>query len=124
MHAGQEIELGTLVKGDAGKGDFAANLNYLGAAAALYDPKTYEVKSEAEAEGTAMQHLIDFMSFIQGFQATTNDADVKAFSARLDMPSFMRSMVLEWLTGNWDGHAYCKSVAVLILIASFLSPTF
>ncbi|KAG2186110.1 hypothetical protein INT43_002548 [Umbelopsis isabellina] len=106
VHANEDVELGTLVKGDAGKGDFAANLNFVGPNPLLYDPKTYEVKSEIEPEGTAMQLLIDFMSFIQGYQPTTNEADIKAFSARIDMTSFMRSMVLEWLTGNWDGHAY------------------
>jgi hypothetical protein len=84
----------------------------------LYDPKVYEVKSDGEPEGTAMNHLIDFMSFIQEYQPTTNEADLQAFSARLDMNSFLRSMVLEWLTGNWDGHAYCKELFLQTIVSS------
>ncbi|KAM3589453.1 hypothetical protein VKS41_000317 [Umbelopsis sp. WA50703] len=100
IHPGEEVQLGTLVKGDAGKGEHAANLNYVGPNSLLYDPKVYEVKSDGEPEGTAMNHLIDFMSFIQEYQPTTNEADLQAFSARLDMNSFLRSMVLEWLTAG------------------------
>lgn len=98
-----------MIKGDAGKGEYAADLFYRGANGSAYDTNTYEVRVDGDPEGAAMNKLADFMSFINTYVPTNTDSDMEAWNAWLDVDTFMRSMVMEWLTGNWDAHAYSKS---------------
>lgn len=108
IHGGDAIDIGPLIKGDAGKGKYAANLLYRGANISEYDAKTYEVKIEGVSEGAALTQLIDFMLFISTYEPSMSEADWMAWNARMDVDTYLRSMVLEWLTGNWDAHAYSK----------------
>lgn len=97
-----------MIKGDAGKGEYAADLFYRGANSSAYDTNTYEVRVDGDPEGAAMNKLVEFMSFINTYKATNTDSDLAAWNTWLDVDTYMRSMVMEWLTGNWDAHAYSK----------------
>jgi spore coat protein CotH len=109
LYGGEKADVGLLIKGDAGKGEYAADLFYRGANSSVYDPNTYEVRVDGDPEGAAMNKLVEFMEFISTYQPTNTESDMAAWSTWLDVDTYMRSMVIEWLTGNWDGHVYSKS---------------
>jgi hypothetical protein len=63
-----------------------------------------------------MSQLVNFTSFIYTYQPSKSEADLTAWGAKMDVDTYMRSMVMEWLTGNWDAHAYGK-LKILEIVA-------
>ncbi|KAI7864989.1 coth protein-domain-containing protein [Spinellus fusiger] len=108
-HGNRDVQLGSLIKGDAGKGKYAANFMYRGRQASSYDSRVYDVKVEApEGELPAMQSLIQLMKFIDNYDPNMAEGSMAldAWSSVLDIKSFIRQMAMEWIGGHWDGVQY------------------
>ncbi|CAO3622034.1 unnamed protein product [Cunninghamella echinulata] len=110
IHDGnQKAEIGGLIKGDAGKGDYAADLGYRGDEPENYDEKTYEVEAEAGEDADPMEDLIAFMKFIKEYPVDNNADEQTVYdewNQKINIKHFMRQIAVEWLTGNWDAHQY------------------
>lgn len=114
-HGSEKAAIGPIIKGDAGKGDYAADLGYRGDTAASYDEKVYEVKgvgkktSEAE-KADAMGGLIELTRFIASYNSSTQQGNAfDQWNQIIDVKHFLRQVACEWLGGNWDGVVYCKN---------------
>jgi spore coat protein CotH len=72
----------------------------------------YEVKKEApEGHTPALEELVEFTKFINEYdpaEAPDDERAVKVWEEHLDITSFIRQLAVEWITGNWDAHQYCK----------------
>lgn len=113
IHQGEDnVTIGDLIQGDAGKGAYAANLGFIGDTADAYDDKVYKVKKAktAEQKEAAMQPLIEFMQFIDSYdpeEAPENeDMLLEQWKPYIDAKQFIRQMALEWIGGNWDAVQY------------------
>ncbi|KAI7867493.1 coth protein-domain-containing protein [Spinellus fusiger] len=113
----RNVALGERIQGDAGKGDYAANLNFFGDSEDLYDDRVYSVKTKsAEKQSHAMDHLIDFMKFIQDYdpeQTSDIEEAISIWEPKLDIVRFLRQMALEWVGGNWDAIQYSGNNYIL-----------
>ncbi|CAO3591337.1 unnamed protein product [Absidia cylindrospora] len=114
IHYGSnKANIGPVIKGDAGKGDYAADLAYRGDTADSYDELVYKVKAgkkNAESEtADAMAALIDLTRFIANFNSSTapkGQAVFEQWNKFIDVKHFIRQAACEWLGGNWDGIVY------------------
>lgn len=124
IHDGdQKAEIGGLIKGDAGKGIYAADLGYHGEEPEDYDDKTYEVKN-ALGEDDPMEDLIAFIKYIRDYQVDNNADDQTIFNEwdqKINIKHFMRQIAVEWLTGNWDAHQYSKFFMNIFIYYAFES---
>ncbi|CAO3647128.1 unnamed protein product [Cunninghamella blakesleeana] len=116
IHDGdQRIEVGALIKADAGKGSYAADLEYHGEEPEDYDDKTYEVKG-GTGEDDPMEDLIAFIKYIRDYQVDTNADEQTIFNEwdqKINIKHFMRQIAVEWLAGNWDALQYSGNNYVL-----------
>ncbi|KAF7730857.1 hypothetical protein EC973_001375 [Apophysomyces ossiformis] len=114
IHGGDpHVRMGEMIQGDAGKGDYAANLGYRGDDESSYDDKVYEVKLDEEDDddnsSMAMKHLIQFMRFIATYKPETipdSEEAVNIWQPKIDIVRYIRQLALEWIGGNWDGIQY------------------
>ncbi|KAG0180597.1 hypothetical protein DFQ29_000355 [Apophysomyces sp. BC1021] len=109
IHNGDtQVQLGEMIQGDAGKGDYAANFGYRGENEAAYDDKVYEVKidgTDGDQPSQAMRHLIQFTRFIVTYKpeaAPDSDEALQIWEPKIDMVRYIRQLALEWIGGNWD----------------------
>jgi spore coat protein CotH len=89
-------------------------LSYLGDDESLYESDTYEIKAESDDEedsSTASQDLIEFTKLIKEHdpESLPNDERaIKFWEEHMDITRYLRQLAVEFITGNWDGHQYCK----------------
>ncbi|ORZ07867.1 coth protein-domain-containing protein [Absidia repens] len=107
-HGIKNAEIGPIIKADAGKGEYAADLAYRGENAANYDALVYEVKSNTPDEkANGMASLIDLTRFIASFNISTASTNaVEQWNQVINVNHFLRQVACEWLGGNWDGIVY------------------
>ncbi|KAI8099765.1 coth protein-domain-containing protein [Halteromyces radiatus] len=109
-HGSSNARIGPIIKGDAGKGEYAADLLYRGDSPESYDPKVYEVKPGNEPNSPdPMEGLVELTRFIAAYDISTAPKDAAAFdewNKMIDVKHFLRQVACEWLGGNWDGLVY------------------
>jgi hypothetical protein len=112
-HGSEQAVIGAVVKADAGKGEYAADLAYHGETVESYDPLVYVAKG---GEGDGMAGLIDLTRFIAQFDLATHPSAKDAtalldqWNQKIHLHHFLRQVACEWLGGNWDATVYCKCV--------------
>ncbi|KAG2219553.1 hypothetical protein INT45_013212 [Circinella minor] len=107
----QNTQVGNIVQGDAGKGEYAASFGYLGDDVESYDPLVYDVKSEKDPEKKAevMESVLDLIRFVKDYDISQAPNDKRLFrewNHQLDLVKFIRQLALEWIGGNWDAVQY------------------
>ncbi|KAI9320767.1 coth protein-domain-containing protein [Dichotomocladium elegans] len=110
--------VGDIIKCDAGKGAYAANLDYLGDGVDAYDSGVYRTHAKTpEEEEAIMAPLINFMKFIKEYDPmdapTDENALLEQWNKYIDVELFIRQLALEWITGNWDAIQYSGNNYVL-----------
>ncbi|KAL0075391.1 spore coat protein coth [Phycomyces blakesleeanus] len=123
FHQGNpNVALGEFVQGDAGKGDYAANLGFLGETEEAYDDKVYDVKIDGpDDQSDAMASLISFMKFIRDYNPQTvpdSEKVLELWEPWIDMISYLRQAAIEWIGGNWDGIQYSGNNYALYRVPS------
>ena len=91
-------------KGNLYKCLYGANLYYLGSSAASYKEDYYEIKDPSTPSAYAdLAHLIDVLN-------NTSAADFECEVEQVfNVNSYIKSLVMDVLVGNWDGPNYNKN---------------
>jgi hypothetical protein len=80
----------------------------------LYEADTYQIKADyvdEEGESKAPQDLIEFAKLIKEHdpESLPNDERaIKFWDEHMEIIRYLRQLAVEYITGNWDGHQYCK----------------
>ncbi|KAI8144535.1 coth protein-domain-containing protein [Fennellomyces sp. T-0311] len=112
MHTGEpKAKTGHIIQGDAGKGDYPANLAYLGENPDAYDIMVYDVKSSKNKKQhtAAMTELIALLRFLKTYEPSNganNASLVEEWQSKADVISYIRQLAVEWVAGNWDAIQY------------------
>ncbi|KAF9124329.1 hypothetical protein BGW39_008293 [Mortierella sp. 14UC] len=94
---GSLYQMGSHVIGEEG------TMLYNGSLTANYNPEVYSNKNlGANTKEEPMAQFIAFMKDLMDYDPTLPNG-LKFWNARMDVNQFLRSMVLEYLTGAWDG---------------------
>jgi spore coat protein CotH len=94
---GSLYQMGSHVIGEEG------TMLFNGSLTANYNPEIYSNKNlGANTKEEPMAQLIAFMKDLMEYDPTLANG-LKFWNTRLDVTQFLKSMVLEYLTGAWDG---------------------
>ncbi|KAF9936243.1 hypothetical protein BGZ65_002606, partial [Modicella reniformis] len=105
MHNGNPpSQLGSLYQMGSHITGLEATLLYQGPKTTDYHPQIYEMKNLGDnTEAEPMAQLIAFLKDLSEYDPTKTGG-IKFWNARLDLESYLRSMVMEYLAGAWDAY--------------------
>ncbi|KAF9100014.1 hypothetical protein BGX23_007468 [Mortierella sp. AD031] len=104
MHGGSAPKaLGSLYKMGSHVAGFEGTMLYEGPQTGNYNPGAYENKNlGANTKEEPMAQFIAFMKDLKEYDPTLAGG-LKFWNSRLDVDQFLKSMVMEYLGGAWDG---------------------